>query len=60
MGKTKRKLVGVYVDHEMYALLSDYSRETGIPRAVLWREALQDLLVKRKVLTKGGVAKRRR
>jgi hypothetical protein len=54
MGKTKRRMVGVYVDHDMYALLSEYSNATGIPRAVLWREALEDLLVKRKVLKKGG------
>lgn len=63
MGKTKRLAVAIYVDHEKYALLSEYSRETGIPRAVLWREALDDLLVKRKVMkrseTKGGAAKRR-
>jgi Ribbon-helix-helix domain len=54
MGKTNRKLVGVYVDHDKYALLSEYSNATGIPRAVLWREALEDLLVKRKLLKKGG------
>jgi hypothetical protein len=54
MGKTKRKIVSVYVDHDRFALLSDYSRATGIPCAVLWREALEDLLVKRKLTKNGG------
>jgi Ribbon-helix-helix domain len=59
MGKTKRAVEGVYVDPEKLELLREYSRTTGIPRSVLWREALDDLLLKRKIVKKGGAAKKR-
>lgn len=54
MGKTKRKLEMVYVDHDKFELLVALARTTRIPRAVLWREALDDLL------TKHGVTKTKR
>jgi hypothetical protein len=46
MGKTKRKQEVVYVDHDKYASLVQLAKRTGIPRAVLWREALDDILMK--------------
>jgi hypothetical protein len=46
MGKTKRKPEMIYVDHEKFELLDLLAKTTRIPRAVLWREALDDLLVK--------------
>jgi hypothetical protein len=49
MGKTKRKQEAVYIDHEKFALLVNLSAETKIPRSVLWREALDDLLKKYRV-----------
>jgi hypothetical protein len=54
MGKTKRKQEGIYIDHEKFALLVQLSTKTKIPRSVLWREALDDLLLKY------GVGKRSR
>lgn len=55
MGKTKRKQETIYIDHEKFALLVELSKQTRIPRAVLWREALDDLLAKH-----GGVGAKRR
>jgi hypothetical protein len=56
MGKTKRAFETVYLDHEKIALLKRLSEDTRIPRAVLAREAIDDLLIKYKVLKppKGG------
>jgi len=54
VGKTKRKQEGIYIDHEKFALLVRLSTQTRIPRSVLWREALDDLL------TKYGTLKRNR
>jgi hypothetical protein len=50
MGKTKRKLETVYVDHDKFEMLVALASTTRIPRAVLWREALDDLLTKHGVL----------
>jgi hypothetical protein len=50
VGKTKRKQENVYVDHDKYALLVQLAKQTRIPRTVLWREALDDILVKYGVL----------
>ena len=50
MGKTRRKYETIYVDHEKLALIVQLARTTRIPRAVLWREALDDLLTKHGVL----------
>jgi hypothetical protein len=52
MGKTKRKQEAIYIDHDKFALLVRLSTKTKIPRSVLWREALDDLLAKH------GIAKR--
>ena len=50
MGKTTRKSEMLYVDHDKFALLAELAKKTRIPRSVLWREALDDLLVKHGVL----------
>ena len=50
MGKTKRKPEMIYVDAEKFERLKQLARTTRIPRAVLWREALDDLLMKHEVL----------
>lgn len=50
MGKTKRNAQPLYLDHEKAALLSELATETRIARAVLLREAVDDLLVKHKKL----------
>ena len=49
MGRTKRKFETIYVDHEKFEQLRQLAKTTRIPRAVLWREALDDLLTKHKV-----------
>jgi hypothetical protein len=46
MGKTKRKAETIYIDHEKFELIARLSERTRVPRAVLWREALDDLLAK--------------
>jgi hypothetical protein len=48
--KTKRAFETVYLDHEKLDLLKRLAKDTRIPRAVLAREAIDDLLVKYKVL----------
>jgi hypothetical protein len=53
VGKTKRKQEGIYIDHEKFALLVQLSTQTRIPRSVLWREALDDLLAKYGILKRG-------
>jgi predicted transcriptional regulator len=59
MGKTKRAFETVYLDHEKLYLLKKLARHTRIPRAVLAREAIDDLLIKYRVLKspKGGGSK---
>ena len=46
MGKTKRKPETIYIDDEKFEQLRQLAKITRIPRAVLWREALDDLLMK--------------
>jgi Ribbon-helix-helix domain len=46
MGKTKRSVEVAYLDPEKLALLKKLATQTRIPRAVLMREAVDDLLVK--------------
>ncbi len=48
--KTKRAFETVYLDHEKLNLLKQLAKDTRIPRAVLAREAIDDLLIKYKVL----------
>jgi hypothetical protein len=46
VGKTKRKQETIYIDHEKFDALVELSKRSRIPRAALWREALDDLLAK--------------
>jgi hypothetical protein len=50
MGKTKRAIETLYVDQDKLDLLKQLAEQTRIPRAVLLREGLDDLLIKYKVL----------
>jgi hypothetical protein len=52
VGKTKRKAEMLYLDPEKLELMVKLSGTTRIPRAALWREALDDLLIKHGVLKK--------
>jgi hypothetical protein len=55
-GKTTRAIESLYLDQDKLDLLKQLSADTRIPRAVLLREAVDDLLIKYKVLKppKGG------
>ena len=53
MGKTTRAMETLYLDPEKLELLKRLAKETRIPRAVLLREAVDDLLVKHKLLKPG-------
>jgi hypothetical protein len=46
MGKTLRKAEMLYVDPDRLELLVQLARQMSIPRSVLWRQALEDLLIK--------------
>jgi hypothetical protein len=50
MGKTTRAIETLYLDQDKLDLLKQLAANTRIPRAVLLREAVDDLLVKYKVL----------
>jgi hypothetical protein len=50
MGKTKRHQQALYLDPAKAALLNELALETKIPRAVLLRDAVDDLLIKYKKL----------
>ena len=50
MGKTKRSVEVAYLDPEKLELLKRLAGDTRIPRAVLMREAVDDLLIKHRVL----------
>jgi hypothetical protein len=52
VGRTKRKSENVYIDHDKYTLFVQFAKRARIPRAVLWREALDDILTKYGVITK--------
>lgn len=54
MGKTKRKQETIYIDHEKFDALVELSKKTRIPRSILWREALDDLLTKHGVNVKAA------
>jgi hypothetical protein len=56
MGKTKRAFETIYLDPEKLDLFKKLATDTRIPRAVLAREAIDDLLIKYKVrkAPKGG------
>lgn len=46
MGKTLRKAEMLYVDPDRLELLVQLAKQMSIPRSVLWRQALDDLLIK--------------
>ena len=50
MGKTKRKTHSVYLDRDRHELFVQLAKQTRIARAVLLREAVDDLLRKYGVL----------
>ncbi len=50
MGITKRSVESAYLDPEKLELLKALAAKTRIPRAVLMREAVDDLLLKHGVL----------
>ena len=50
MGKTKRTVEVAYLDPEKLDLLKRLASHTRIARAVLVREAIDDLLIKYKLL----------
>jgi predicted DNA-binding protein len=50
MGRTTKHQQALYLEHERADLLDQLSLQTRIPKAVLLREAVDDLLVKHKVL----------
>jgi len=50
MGKTTKHQQALYLEHEKAALLDELSTKTRIPKAVLLREAVDDLLVKHEML----------
>ncbi len=52
MGKTKRAVESLYIDPDKLELLKQVSSKTRIPRSVLLREAVDDLLVKYKAMKK--------
>lgn len=53
MGKTTRATETLYLDPEKLELLKRLARETRIPRAVLLREAVDDLLLKHGMMKPG-------
>lgn len=50
MSPTTRHQQAIYLDHDKAELLNELSAETRIPKAVLMREAIDDLLVKHGML----------
>jgi hypothetical protein len=57
MGKSHRPAVLAHLDEEKLALLDELSAMTRIPRAVLIREAVDDLLEKHRAVWKQGAIK---
>jgi hypothetical protein len=55
MGKTKRTRDALYLDPDKFALLVELAHRTRIPRAVLLREAVDDLLSKYRVLKRAPI-----
>jgi hypothetical protein len=56
-GKTTRAIESLYLDQDKLELLKKLADQTRIPRAVLLREAVDDLLVKYK-MTKPAKARK--
>ena len=53
MSRTKRAIETLYLDSQKLDLLRQLAKQTRIPRAVLLREAVDDLLLKHKLLKPG-------
>ena len=53
MGRTTRAVETLYLDPGKLDLLKRLAKQTRIPRAVLLREAVDDLLSKHKLLKPG-------
>jgi predicted DNA-binding protein len=49
-GKSKRHQQAIYLDHDKAALLGKLAKHTRVPKQEYLREAVDDLLVKHKVL----------
>jgi hypothetical protein len=56
-GKTTRSIESLYLDQDKLDLLKKLAEETRIPRAVLLREAVDDLLMKYKMIKPGKARK---
>jgi hypothetical protein len=52
MGKTTKHQQLLLLDHDKAALLEELAGKTGTAKQVLLREAVEDLLVKHKMLRK--------
>ncbi|MHB1871862.1 MAG: ribbon-helix-helix domain-containing protein [Steroidobacteraceae bacterium] len=50
MGRTKRSVEVAYLDPDKHTLLKQLARQTRIPKTVLVREAIDDLLMKHGLL----------
>lgn len=50
MGKTNRHQQAIYLDHEKATLLDELAARTRVPKQAYMREAIDDLLVKYKML----------
>jgi predicted DNA-binding protein len=50
MGRTTKHQQALYLEHERAEQLARLAEQTRIPKAALLREAVDDLLVKHKVL----------
>jgi predicted DNA-binding protein len=50
MGRTTKHQQALYLEHDRAQQLDQLAQQTRIPKAVLLREAVDDLLVKHKVL----------
>jgi len=50
MGRTTRKVEVAYLDADKLELLKQLAGQTRIPRTVLVREAIDDLLVKHRLM----------
>jgi len=50
MGRTTRKVEVAYLDADKLELLKQLAAQTRIPRTVLVREAIDDLLIKHRLL----------
>lgn len=50
MGRTHRHQQAIYLDHEKAKLLDELASRTRVPKQAYMREAIDDLLIKYKLL----------